>query len=157
MKKNSVYSGLMVSDIKKVVFDKWDEIERNTIPRDVLYQRMVDEAVILIQALWKDDAKYKAEKIKGEDVFEVEAYSAFMISPDLKLYSEKSVFARNPNTGKCCFFDVYKFDNGEEVDKFVNDVLERLPEGTVCSFTNDENHIDKVYVKYIFKLKINMK
>lgn len=37
MRKDSLYSDWMVSDIKKVVADKWNEIAKNTVPREVLY------------------------------------------------------------------------------------------------------------------------
>lgn len=118
---------------------------------------MVDEAVLIIQYLWKMDAQYKAAKINKGDNFEVEAYSAFMISPELKLFSETGYYETNPATNKCCFFDIYQFNNSEEVDKYINDVLKRLPDGTVYNFANVKHHFDELYTMYNFKLKIRMK
>lgn len=86
-----------------------------------MYQRMVEEAVMVIHTCWKDNAKLNA--LMSQDTFEVNAYHAFSVSEELNLYSENGNCKRNPNTDRSCFFDVYTFLSEDEKKQYIADVL----------------------------------
>lgn len=86
-----------------------------------MYQRVVEEAVMVIHTCWKENAKLNA--VQGKDTSEVNAYHAFAVSEELKLYSENGNCKRNPNTDKSCFFDIYQFESTEEKKQYIKDVL----------------------------------
>ena len=154
MKKNNLFNtNEIVQDLKKVIADK-KKIERNTVSREVMYQRMVEEAVMVIHTCWKDDAEFNA--LTSQDTFEVNAYHAFSVSEELSLYSEKGNYKRNPETDKCCFFDVYTFLSEDEKEQYIVDVLAQLPLGTTYEMQRIKMPWNEVYEVYNFKLKFTV-
>ena len=152
--KNTMFNAQeIVQDLKKVIADG-KAISRNTVSREVMYQRMVEEAVMVIHTCWKDNARLSA--VLGEDTSEVNAYHAFAVSKELKLYSENGNCKRNPDTNKSCFFEVYQFESDEEKKQYIKDVLAQLPLETTFEVQRVWMPLNEVYEQYSFKLKLKM-
>ena len=148
----------ILSDIKETVVEAKEEyqkkLEENS--RERIYKRILDEAVILIHKMWLNDAKDE-KKIKNlGDSIEVSANAAILITDDLKVYSEYGVTAFNPETNRCCFFDVFTFESEEEKDQYLKAVIERLPEGTECEVADYMAGWGAHCCTYTFKLKVNI-
>ena len=158
MKKNDlIYSTDIIGDIKKEIAQTAiKEINAESYFKE-LYARMVDEAVLLIQELWRTNAKYKIRPKNVNEYIEVEAYKVFFISKDMKLYSRCGYYKVNPNTNKCCFFDVLTFPSQDLIEQYVNDVLSKLPEGTLYEVCTNDEYFGLRSKSYTFKLKISMK
>ena len=152
-KKELIYSEDIVSDLKKVVAKNMEE--KITFSPE-LYDRLVNEAVLIIQHSWKSDVKSRNKEAKTGDVFEAVAYRAFFVTDDLKLYSEDGHRKVNPNTGKSCFFDVLVFPSEAEKEQYVKDVISRLPEGTLCEVNHPIDFCFGMCETYTFKLKVTM-
>lgn len=142
----------IVSEIKNVVKSEAKEQE---ISRDDLYKRMVDEAVLLIHTRWIADAKCNAERYRMQETFEVSAHNVFFITQDMILYSECGVYALNPETGNCCFYDIYSFESEKEKQRYILDVMNRLPEGTKHEVKKVCHPCGGMTENYTFKVKVN--
>lgn len=93
-----------------------------------LYERLVEEAVLLISAVWEETARYielgMDKPLKAQDVF-------FITKDELKLFADYGFKVENPKTKRCCFFDSFTFESMEEVEKYIEDIKSRLSENTV--------------------------
>lgn len=132
------------SNVEKTVEEKLKEIiaERKRekllsakISHEEMYERMVEEAVLVITKSWEDDATYYDPWYDlGQENVKLKARDAFFITEkEYRLYSSNHSFARNPNTRRNCFFDSFVFSSKEEVDKYLEDVMARLPANTKVS------------------------
>lgn len=126
-----------------------------------MYNAMVNEAVELIISKITDesingsiDFLFPPSKGPASKV-EIWVYRAIIIANDLSLYSACYPMPTNPNTGKQYFFDTYKFKDESEADRYIADVLARLPDGVELRKRIDTNEksiffgseIYDVYVK----------
>lgn len=100
-----------------------------------MYKAMVNETVELIISKITDesingsiDFLFPPSKATANEA-EIWIYKAIIIANDLSLYSACYPIPTNPNTGKQYFFDTYKFKDESEADKYIADVLARLPDG----------------------------
>ena len=148
----------ILSDIKETVVEAKEEyqkkLEENS--RERVYKRILDEAVILIRKMWLYEAKDE-KKIKNlGDSIEVSANAAILITDELKVYSEYGNMAFNPETKRCCFFDVFTFESEEEKDQYIKAVIERLPEGTECEVADYMAGWGAHCRTYTFKLKVDI-
>lgn len=117
--------------LRKIVGKRIEEKEvaSKSVTHQQLYERLVEEAVLLISAEWEESAKYMSN-IKLEDP--LKAQNAFFITKnELKIFAEYGFKVKNPKTQRCCFFDSFSFESMEEVEKFIEDVKSSLPEKTI--------------------------
>ena len=156
-KKTACGNDSLTEKLKRDVKKRW-KIPKPTNERR--YNRMVEEAVYVITANWKNKIKHSDQFQYPAKEAELVAHNAFLITDDLELISE-SVYALDYNwkTGKCYFHDLIKFESKEMADKFVSDVLSRLPKDTICNTTvikKDARYSDYYdCIKYSFTLKLN--
>lgn len=148
----------IVAKIKKIVSKKWEEKAKaeNKLSHEKMYKRMVEEAVILIKARWERNATYGTKADYPVDVLEVESFDSFFITKEKKLYSQYGHWVYNPKTGHCCFFDTFTFENEDEKEKYIKDILAQLPEGTIYDMKETKDAVCGVCQNYTFKLKISM-
>lgn len=120
--------------LRKIVGKRIEERETasNSVTHQELYERLVEEAVLLISSQWERTARYTSnfkldEPLKAQDVF-------FITKNGLRIFSEWGYEEINPKTKHCCFFDSFSFESMEEVEKYLEDVKSRLPKRTaiVC-------------------------
>ena len=126
--------------LREIVLErKREKLLSAEISHDEMYKRMVEEAVLIIVKSWEDRATYydpwydldgENVKLKADDVF-------FITEKEYRLYSANNGFVMNPSTGRNCFYDKFSFVSKEEVDKYLKDVMDRLPVNTKIS--SEEN------------------
>lgn len=161
MKKN--FTGFpsqdIVSKIQETVLEKKAEVfkkmEQNS--HENMYKRIVDEAVMLIKSMWLDDAENESKLLQVSDFIEVVAEGAFYITNDLEIYSEFGNSCWNPETGCCCFYNLFAFNSQEEKEKYIKEVIAQLPKGTVYETSKYSHLLGTPCIRYTFKLKVNIK
>lgn len=158
-KKNAVHNNESLTEtLKKEAKKRW---KCPKVMSAKCYNKMVEEAVAVITANWKNKVKHSTEFQCPVKEAEIVAYKTFFITDELELASD-SIYALDYNwkTGKSYFSDLVKFESKEMADKFVNDVLSRLPKDTVCSTyisKKSENTYDTFDgTSYSFTLKLNL-
>lgn len=93
-----------------------------------MYNKMVSEAVGLITAKITEDSKNKyLPVISDEGVAIIGIYSVLVITPELQLYTGCWSVPKNPETRVQYFFELYRFNNEEEIKRFFEDVKAQLP------------------------------
>jgi len=149
----------ILSDIKETTLRAKKEYQRKQEEnsRDKVYKRILNEAVILIRELWLHEAKDERKIMNLEDTFEVSANGAFLITEELKIYSEYGCMAFNPETNCCCFYDVFTFESEKEKEEYLKAVMERLPEGTICEVSDSYSSLGEPCHRYTYKLKVDVK
>lgn len=113
--------------VNKIIKNRVNEKMPKSDNHQKLYERLVDEAVLLIAAKWEEEAKYVDLKFEKR----IEAKNIFIITKDeLKIFANSGYTVQNPKTGRCCFFDTFNFESMKEVEKYIEDVTSRLPKRT---------------------------
>lgn len=137
LKKTSKKKENIEKRLRKIVKERIEEKEASakSVSHQELYERMVEEAVLLISASWEESAKYRSdlvftEPLRAKNVF-------FITKNELKIFAEHGYRVDNYKTGHCCFFDTFTFESMEEVEKYIEDVKSQLPEKTVVECTED--------------------
>lgn len=100
-----------------------------------LYNTVVEDAVVLITAKITEETGcgYTLHREK-DGIVTITIYNAFFITSDLRLLSNTAFpCIKNPKTGKQCFYDIYQFKDEEEIQKYIEDVRSKLPEGVKLS------------------------
>ena len=150
---NENQNSKLEQELKKLVENRRKELEKfKQISHEELYERMVKEAVLLISEIWM----VKAESNDSTDDLLLCAYHVFCVTRDcLELSSERLIQPINPDTGRVCFFDTFKFESQDEVDRYVKDVLARLPSKTEVIEDDARTYVSrKEATSYTFKLPI---
>lgn len=130
-----------------------DDAKIKEVPHQVMYDRMVQEAVLVITSEWETQCKVNSIE-RGTKLV---ARAFFVVEDTLHLYSD--IFGViNPNTGKSCFYDGFKFESMDEFEKFVKDVKEQLPEDTEVVKKRKESATvlsdgPEVHVSFNFKIE----
>ena len=143
--------------VKDILNKRKEELEKEKIYRKELYNRMVKEAVLVIEEMWEKDAEY----VGNLDTNVVIAKDAFFVEQDtLALYSMNWHFTVNPDTDRSCFYDHFEFESQAEVEKYVEDVKACLPPNIKVNVTEDAHN--KFYdmgngkcFYYTFTLELN--
>jgi len=114
---------------KKAENDAKEEKFKKSMESGEMYNNMVSEAVGFITAKVTKDTQssYTLQKVNDGKV-EISIYNAFIITPDLHLYSGAIFIPTNPKTGKDYFFNPYGFKDEEQVKQFFRDVKAQLPD-----------------------------
>ena len=143
--------------LKKIVENGWREVENasNSETYEEIFERFVDEAVILTNAMWQDDARYTVAQQPRKAYVKICAFDVFEVTRDLDVYTSKGFKAENPATKRSCLCGRLQLKSSEEEERFVNEVLAKLPEGTEVEKIDGEKD-EYTKTKYSFKLKINM-
>lgn len=137
MKKNNECKDAMNIEkkVNKVMKNRVNEKMLKSDEHQKLYERLVEEAVLLITAKWEEEAKCIDLKLEKK----LEAKNIFVITKDeLKIFANSGYAVPNSNTGRCCFFDTFSFESMKEVEKYIEDVTSRLPKKTevICKEGN---------------------
>ncbi len=130
-----------------------DEAKVKEVPHEVMYDRMVQEAVLVITSQWETQCKFYSIE-RGTELV---ARAFFVVENTLHLYSD--IFGViNPKTGKSCFYEGFKFESMDEFWKYVEDVKKQLPEQTGVMKKRKENTTvfsdgPEVHVSFTFKIE----
>lgn len=149
----------IVFKIKKTVLEKWKEKAEaeEKYSHEDMYNRMVDDAIRCIHYDWELSAKYSASTEAPVEMLHLQANKIFFITKERKLLSDHACVVFNPLTGRSCFYDSFTFESDEEVEKYIKDILSRLPEGTTYRRHKSRGFLSEEYNHYTFIIDISMK
>lgn len=150
-KENQAFINSLKSKVKK----RRKEYEDSIISREEMYERMVEEAVLVIKGDWESKAKYLEGTKLMEDTIELTS-NAFFITESGGLYSNNYGFVRNPKTKKCCFYNTFEFENEEEIKKYLNDVKCELPDGVEYDEDSYYSSLGEDARSFKFSIKITI-
>ena len=93
-----------------------------------MYKKMVSETVGFITAkITEDTQKSYKLNIEEDGIVTITIYKALVITPKLHLFTGCWPVPTNPKTGKQYFFDSHRFNDEDEVKRYVEDVRAQLP------------------------------
>lgn len=117
--------------LRKIIEKRIEEdITEKSITHQEMYERMVEEAVLLISAKWEECAKYMPYfRLTTEPLGAINVF--YINKGNLNLFTMYKWSVNNPKTERYCFTDSFEFESMEEVEKYVEDVKSRLPEKTM--------------------------
>lgn len=122
----------IVDELKDILEKRWEEEEeKESIPYEEMFQELVDEAVYLIKEGWKSSAEISSNYCKRIDnEITLRVYDAFFVSDNNRNLYADSCTPTYPKTNKGCFFETLAIPDEEEEQRFVNCVMEKLPQET---------------------------
>lgn len=147
----------IVSELKDILEKRWKEQEKcEKIPYEEMFQEIVDEAVYKIIEKWKTRAELNDEyKEKAGEEIELSTSSIFFVSDETRgLYSNDCNLETYPKTGRACLFNTLILPTADEENRFIDSVMKKLPEGTVCEINKMKWDKFRSGNFYSFKIKI---
>lgn len=143
--------------LRDIVENGWREVEdaSNSETYDEVFERFVDEAVILINSVWQSNARYVVSQQPRKASVEIRALYVFGVTKNLDVYTSKGYKTENPVTKHSCLYGRLQLRSSDEEKRFVSEILKKLPEGTRVEKINLGKDEDAKR-EYSFKIKVNM-
>lgn len=146
-----------VNELKSILKKRWKEQEKcEKIPYEEMFQEIVDEAVYKIIEKWKTRAELNDEyKEKAGEEIESSTSSIFFVSDETRgLSSNDCNLETFPKTGRACLFNTLILPTADEENRFIDSVMKKLLEGTVCEINKMKWDKFRSGNFYSFKIKI---
>ena len=146
----------IVSRLRRVVERRRGFVEEANESHEEAYNRMVDEAVLLIVDRWKHFIRFTEEAKNSADTVWIKTEKTFYVAEELSLHSDYSCLIANPETDRYCLQDKFFFESTDEVESFEKDILERLPDGVICNTDKESILFYGECVKFSFEYELSM-
>ena len=93
-----------------------------------MYKNMVSDTVeVITQQITKATKDSYTPLFEEDGLVRINVFEVLTITPDLCLYTGCWPLPTNPETGKQCFGETYQFEDEEQIKKFFDEVMSRLP------------------------------